>query len=646
MAGRWKTAWRALTGSMKRSRRLGSLSGRKTAAGVDVTPAQALRIATVYSCVKRVSEDLGGLPSGVFDRVNGERKPVPESDSLVYLLTVQPNRNIDAGELWRTVVAWMMLAGNAYVFIERNLAGQIVGLWPLAPTSVTLKRNSADGSLMYKITPDWNSEWAPVTDGRTYTAEYVLHYRAFGLGDIGLSPIAAAREQVGINFAATTYIGTFFANDATPGTVLAVDGNLSDEQYNRLDEQWRDKHEGFDNAHKLSIVEGGAKLLTMTLSPADAEFLEVYKLSRADIAGGIFSVPLHKIGDLDHATFSNIEEQNIQYVQDAIMLWVNRIEHVNRRLFGKKPTRYFKFNVNGLLRGDQKARYDSYAVGRQWGFLSANDIRRLEDMVPIPGGDEYLVPLNMLPAGTTPVKRMLRARHVDEVRAIEAATTLSPADAEPAWVGRVNDLLGEFFEEQRGAVLADLQAERAVRALSAEDQAVWDEALAGVLAGAFTGIVGDFGSRSASQWGEQFNPRLVVNWVTAAAERQASNINQTTLDEVRAALADLPADGTPVSAVNGVFDARVAAAVLIAAAIVHSVGSFGSHEGARQAGASEKTWRTPSSDPRPTHAALDGVTIGIEERFSNGCMWPGDPDGGVDEVAGCTCYCEFTGGAA
>lgn len=644
MAGRWISAWRALTGgSSRRSRRLGSLAGRNTAAGVDVTPGSALRIATVFSCVKRVSEDIGGLPGGVFDRVHGERVPVPETDPIAYLLTVQPNPNIDAGELWRTVVAWMMLDGNAYVFIERNEAGAIVALWPLAPSSVTPKR-AASGALVYTITPDWSTEWAPVQTGKTYTAEYVLHYRAFGLGDKGLSPIAAAREQIGINYATSTYIGKFFANDATPGTVLSVEGNLTDAQYNRLDEQWRDKHEGFDNAHKLSIVEGGAKLLNTTLSPADAEFLNVYKLTRADIAGGIFSVPLHKIGDLEHATFSNIEEQNIMYVQDACMLWVNRIEKVTRRLFGVRPTRYFKLNVNGLLRGDQKSRYDSYAVARQWGFLSANDIRRLEDMVPITGGDEYLVPLNMLPAGSSTVQRSVRARHVDDIRQIESGLTVreNPAAKAPAWVTRVNSLLADFLAEQRGAVLADIQAARAVRALTDQDQLTWDEALTPALADAFAGIIDEFGGDAARALSGSFNASLVKNWIQAAAARQAHNINETTFDQLRARLAELTDGETPEAAAHDVFDGRVAAAALIAAAVVHSIGTFGTEEGGRQAGGTQKTWRTPSDDPRPSHAALDGVTIPLDERFQNGCMRPGDPAGGADEVAGCTCYLEIS----
>lgn len=643
VAGRWMSAWRALTGgSMKRSRRLGSLAGRKTAAGIDVTPVQALRIATVFSCVKRVSEDVGGLPGGVFDRVKGERVPVPETDLLVYLLTVQPNPNIDAGELWRTVVAWMMLDGNAYVFIERNAAGGVLGLWPLASSSVTPKRASS-GALVYTITPNWSTEWAPVVDGKTYSNEYVLHYRAFGLGDMGLSPIAAAREQVGINYATTTYIGKFFANDATPGTVLSVNGNLTDAQYDRLDEQWRDKHEGFDNAHKLSILEGGAKLLNTTLSPADAEFLDVYKLTRADIAGGIFSVPLHKIGDLEHATFSNIEEQNITYVQDACMLWINRIEKVTRRLFGPRPTRYFKLNVNGLLRGKEEARYNSYAVARQWGWLSANDIRRLEDMTPITGGEEYLVPLNMLPAGSSTVQRAVRARHVDEIRQIESGLTVreNPASKAPAWVTRVDTLLGDYLAEQRGAVLADIQASRAVRALTEQDQLTWDEALTPALAAAFAGIIDEFGGDAARALSGSFNAALVKNWIQAAAARQAHNINETTFDQLRARLAALADGETPTDAAHDVFNGRAAATGLIAAAVVHSIGTFGTEEGGRQAGATQKTWRTPSDDPRPSHQELDGVTIPLEERFPNGCMRPGDPAGGVDEVAGCTCYLEL-----
>lgn len=388
--------------SRTRGRGMGSLSGTSTAAGVSVQPESALQIAAVYSCIRLLSEDTGSLPVHLYRRSDSGR--IEADDHPLYpLLTDQPNPVIDSGELWRSVMGWMLLRGNAYVYVERNRDGTPRGLWPIAATSVTLAR-ADDGQLVYEVRLN-DAEFAPIRErgngpdkAPRVRAENMLHYRAFGLGVEGLSPIAMARQQVGVSYAAMQYVGGFFARDASPGSYIKVPDELSDVQYERLSRQWLDLHEGYANSHRLALLEGGAEWASVGLSPVDAAFLDTYKLARTDIAG-IYGVPPHKIGDLDRATFANIEQQSLDYVTNSLRIWLVRLEKVTARLRGTDRKLYMRFNVDALLRGDIKSRYAAYGVARQWGWMNPNEVRRLEDFEPVDGLDDYLQPSNMTIAG-------------------------------------------------------------------------------------------------------------------------------------------------------------------------------------------------------------------------------------------------------
>lgn len=613
-------------------RRLPALTGTSTASSVSVTPERSLQIGAVYSCVRLLSEAVAGLPVGMFERKPDSRVPVP-SHPLLGLVRDHPNSDIDAAELWRTVVGWMLLRGNAYVYVERNNGGSPVGLWPVSPQAVEVKRTES-GRLVYKVRLDM-TEYAPITERNgNVQAENMLHYRAFGLGTEGLSPVGLARQSVGIAFAAQSYVGGFFARDASPGGVVSVPGSLTDEQYERLERQWKSLHEGFDKAHKLAVMEGGSKWEATTLSPSDAQFIETQKFSRGEIAS-IFGVPPHMIGDTEKSTSwgSGIAEQGIGFVTYSLRPWLNRLERVTGRLLQREARDLrLRWNVDGLMEGDTKARYDAYAVGKQWGWLSTNDIRRREDEEPIENGDAYLQPLNMVPAGSTlpPAQRSGQVR-----RALDEPV----AQGNAAWVTRNQDLLSAAFGEQRAEVLGNIIAGR-----TPLDREEWDGRLAQLLLGPAVDLTRELGSETAASFGSNFVLDWTVAYLGGLMARQASNLNITTAGQVEQAVAAAEDEGAdPVERVNRVFDEAVGTrAALVSAAVVNQVGNFARHEGAYQAGARTKTWRTTSTNPRSAHARMNGETVPIDQPFSNRAMWPHDPAAGADDTANCRCRVEFS----
>lgn len=623
LTDRVRDAWRSLV--TRSQSRLPSLRGNRTAAGVYVTPEQSLQVMAVLTSVRLVAEAVSSLPISVVVRRGRDRvPPAAKYRNLVYLLTVQPNPVMDAAEFWRTVVTWLLIRGNAYVFVHRNGAGQVIGLWPVPPTDVKVLRTST-GDLAYRLSHDGKETWLPVEPGYVATHLEILHYRWFGTGPEALSPIGVARQQVGISVAATSYIGGFFERDATPETVLTTQGNLSDTQWNRLVAQMEDRHQGFENSHQLAVFEGGAKLERVSLSPADAQFLAIYKLTEGKIAS-MYGVPPHKIGDLEHATFSNIEHLGIEFVQDAMLPPITRLEKVTQRLFDDEEMR-LKFDPKGRMRGDTAAQTAAYAAGRQWGYYSVNDVRSLEDLPPIEGGDTYLEPINMVPAGAQPVQRdglppvEIAQLRPTALRAIEPLRRTASEEA-PAWVTRLDAVLSDFVSEQREEIAGG--------AIAAEDQAGWDARLAEVLEPIVGGAVTDLAAREAAQHGGVFVPAFAQNWVAAASLSHAQAFNSLTFLGL---LEHEPDD-------LAIFDVFAAAAVRVPEAARRTldiVGSFARYEGASQAGATSKRWIARDEQ----HESMQGETAAIDEPFSNGAKWPRDLAAGATEVTGCTCDAEY-----
>ena len=368
------------------------LSG--TASGKAVNERTAMQTSAVYACVRVLSESLAGLPLHVYERTEDGGKILKISHPLYTLLHDEPNPEMTSFIFRETLMSHILLYGNAFAQIVRNGRGYPIELYPLLPDRVSVERCSRTNQIIYTYRSEKKGE-IKLQKGE------ILHIPGLGFdGLIGYSPIQMAKDAIGMTLAAEEYGSKFFANGATPGGVLEHPGTINDIQ--RVKDSWNAEYRGPGNANKVAVLEEGMKYHAIGIAPEQAQFLESRKFQIAEIAR-IFRVPLHMIGDLDKSSFSNITQQSLEFVMYTLNPWVRRWEDSMQQallLPGEKGRILLRFNVDGLLRGDYKSRMDGYAVGRQNGWLSANDIRGLEKMNTIPteqGGDLLLVNGNLMP---------------------------------------------------------------------------------------------------------------------------------------------------------------------------------------------------------------------------------------------------------
>lgn len=373
--------------------------GLGTSAGVVVSEEGALAYGAVLSCVRVLSEAVASMPCILYERVelNGQDGKRRATDHSLYrVLHNKPNPEMSAFELGEMALVHLLLWGNFYAEIVLDSRGDVAQLWPIPPKMVTPERLQ-DKRLVYTVElPDKK---------RTFGAEWIFHVPAMRMTGLkGLSVVGFARESIGLGMAAERFGATVFGNGTVPGAVLEHPGVLTDKAYDRLQANWERRHQGLSNAQRLAILEEGMKYTKIGIPPEDAQFLETRKFQRSEIAG-MFRVPPHMIGDLEKATFSNIEHQSIEYVVHTLRPWLKRIEsRINGwLLLEQEQSAYFaEYLVDDLLRGDTPTRYQAYTWARNWGWMSVNEIRARENLNPIPDGDVYLQPLNMIEAGQPP----------------------------------------------------------------------------------------------------------------------------------------------------------------------------------------------------------------------------------------------------
>lgn len=355
-----------------------------------ITADNAMKVATVFACVRLLSETIATLPLNLMQD-SGSKRRHAKDHPLYSLLKNKPNGDMNAVQLKEALMAAMCLRGNGYLQKVMTRGGKIVSLPFLDASRMTLNTRS-DGSYYYTYSSKSGKQFR-------FEPSEIVNVPYFSINGVeGLTPIEMCSTGIGLAMTAENHAKMFYDNGGKPNMTIEVPQTLSDEAYNRMKTSFASAYGG-QNSYKTAILEGGASAKTITMSAKDAEFIATRKFQKSEISA-MFNIPPHLIGDLEKATFSNIEQQSIEFEKFTIRPLVTKIEAaLNASLLTEKEVLdgyYFKFNTDALLRGDIKSRYDAYAVGRQWGWLSANDIRNKEDEEEIEGGDVYLTPLNMI----------------------------------------------------------------------------------------------------------------------------------------------------------------------------------------------------------------------------------------------------------
>lgn len=370
-----------------------------TAAGKTVNERSAMQLTAVYACVRILAEGIAGVPLHLYKcGKNGSREKALDHP-LYFLLHSEPNSEMTSFVFRETLMTHLLLWGNAYAQIIRDGRGQMIALYPLMPDRMRVDRNE-NGQIYYRYQLGANESHLDKAGTVDLSPKDVLHIPALGFdGLVGYSPIAMARNSIGMAIACEDFGASFFRNGAAPSGVLEHPGVLKNPE--KLRAAWETQYGGSRNSGRVAVLEEGMKFNPIAIPPEQAQFLETRKFQVDEIAR-IFHVPPHMIGDLERSTFSNIEQQSLEFVKYTLNPWVCCWEQALTRSLLRTTEKLeysIKFNVDGLLRGDYQSRMNGYAVGRQNGFLSANDVRELENMEKISaeqGGNLYLVNGNMI----------------------------------------------------------------------------------------------------------------------------------------------------------------------------------------------------------------------------------------------------------
>jgi HK97 family phage portal protein len=367
---------------------------RSSDAGVTVNEETALTLSAVYRAVDLLSNHFAMLPAGLYERVDDRTRRRADNHALDPLIRLSPNSRMNSFNWRKVALTHLLLWGNHYSQIVADRRGRIEALWPLFPGRMQ-RIFDKDGIRFY----EYRSTMGKIT---TLPEWEVFHWRGFTLdGFLGLSVVSHARQSLGLGLASERFGARFFGNDARPSVVLEHPGELGEVAQKNITQSFTETYGG-GNSWGFMVLEEGMKLNTVTMPLEDAQFLETRRFQVSDVARW-FGVPPHKLAEMGRATFNNIEHMGIEYVQDSLQPHATNFEQtVDTQLLTQAERRryYAKMSLDGLLRGDSESRHTAYQSGLNSGYYSINDVRELEDLNPVPGGDDYRVPLNTAPVGS------------------------------------------------------------------------------------------------------------------------------------------------------------------------------------------------------------------------------------------------------
>ncbi|SHO52861.1 phage portal protein [Desulfopila aestuarii] len=393
------------------------ISSSETSAGVSVSISSAIRMATVWACVRLLAESIAQLPCHVYVKNRDGSKSRVTDTALAELLSFSPNGWMTPFEYTEFMITSLAMRGNHYAFKSLNSKSEVLELIPFQPGSVRAERRKLS-DIRYHITIDGSPQ--------TFSQDEITHVRGLTFdGFMGVSPVTHHRETIGLAMAAGQYGARLFKNGARPSGVITMPNEISDNAYERLLKSWNEKYGGA-NIGKTAILEQGGDFKTISMSNEDAQYLEVRQFQRTEICS-IYRIPPHMIGDLTKSSFSNITQQSLEFVKYTILPWCRRVEMAMHRDLmtpaERKRGMFVEYVVDGLERADIRTRYEAYKTGVNGGWLSPNEVRKKENMNPRPGGDIYLAPLNMVDSSQgmpKPEKRLIKAAEFKGVESREA----------------------------------------------------------------------------------------------------------------------------------------------------------------------------------------------------------------------------------
>ena len=364
--------------------------------GIDVTADSAIRMSTVYACVRLLGDTISSLPLGAYVRRGRSRISYAAAYGETPMWVNKPNPETSRIEFYEQVISSLNIHGNAFILTVRDDNNEVVEVYCLNPDDVRIRRLRPNEPLVYEVhTRDEQGAYTQIL-----TQNEMLHIPLFRLpgSHYGLGPIAAARLTIGAAMAADTYAAAYFGNAANPGGVIEVPGELTEEQAQDIGRDWNITHTGPYRAGKIGVLSGGASFKPLTLNAQDAQLLDTRRFNVEDIAR-LFRVPISLLGHpvAGAMSFASVEAQNLSFVQHSLRPLLERLEQSFSTLLPESDG-FIKFNLDALLRGTTLERFEAYTKGLREGFLSLNDVHAMEDMAPIADGDNYRVPLQNIDA--------------------------------------------------------------------------------------------------------------------------------------------------------------------------------------------------------------------------------------------------------
>lgn len=392
---------------------LARIFGTKTYTGRSVDDESAMQLSVVWACNRIICETIASLPGSMYE-AKGDDWVKVKDHQLGDVLRYTPNPEQTGGEYMEAMTGNLNLRGNGYSFIDRGSGGEIIALHPIPASNCQPVRNRDTGVVSFDVTDRGKKE--------NFPREKIWHVKGYGVGGLeGLSPVQFAKQSIGISLAMEEFSGRFFSQGAKSAGILRIPQFLNPEQRKAARDSLEGYWSGMENAHKMRLLEGGIEYEPVTMPLDDAQFLQSRGFQIQEICR-IYRIPPHMVADLERATFSNIEQMSLEFVIFTLLPWLTRYEgSITRWLIpaGQRHKYRYRFNFDGLLRGDMAARREFYASALQNGWLNRNEVRELENRnrVPDPAMNEYTVQMNLSP--------------IDQLAAAIAKQTAKPAASAP-----------------------------------------------------------------------------------------------------------------------------------------------------------------------------------------------------------------------